>query len=124
MSASQEKQTRWREVSGTILKSEVRFDGEDYRPIIEYEYQIDGATHRGDRIVIGPLIQFNWKGPSTRLVERYPVGSTVIVYVDTRNPRRAALQPYSDSNLPWFLVSFSAIALVLVALAVKACGAH
>jgi hypothetical protein len=109
-------------VSGTILRSEVQFDWEDYRPVIEYEYQVDGKSYRGDGIVIGPLIQFNWRGPAKRMVERYPVGSTVTVYVDARNPRRAALQPKTDRNLPLFVVSFGAVALIIIALAVRGCG--
>lgn len=114
----------WREVSGTILKSEVKFDWEDYRPIIEYEYRVDGKSYRGDKIVIGPRIQFNWKGPASRLVERYPVGLKVTVYVDPHNPRRAVLQTGTDRNLMLFLVGVGAIALIITAVAIRGCGVH
>jgi hypothetical protein len=111
-------------VSGTILKSEVKFDWEDYRPVIEYEYQVDGNSYRGDKIVTGPLVQFNWKGPASRLVERYPVGSKVTVYVDASNPRRATLQTSTDRNLPMLLASFGAMALIIIAVAIRGCAGH
>jgi hypothetical protein len=120
----QQIQAGWREVSGTILKSEVSFDWEDYRPIVEYEYQVDGKSYRGDKIVIGPLVHFNWKGPASRLVARYPVGSKVTVYVDASNPRRATLQISTDRNLPLLLVSLGAMALIIIAVSIRGCGAH
>jgi hypothetical protein len=91
MSVIADPKARWREVPGTILRSEVRFDWEDYRPVVEYQYEVDGVSYRGDTIVVGPLITFNWKGPATRLIERFPVGTAVTVYVDPANPRRASL---------------------------------
>ena len=112
----------WREVTGTILKSEVRFDWEDYLPVVEYQYEVDGVSYRGNTIVIGPLIQFNWKGPATRVIERFPVGASVTVYVDPTNPRRAVLQPSVDRNLPLFLITFGIFALIVVAILLRAGG--
>jgi Protein of unknown function (DUF3592) len=71
-----------REVRGTITKSAVIFDGENYRPIVKYQYEIDGCFYSGDGIFRGPLIQFNWRGPARRLTARFPVGASVAVYVD------------------------------------------
>jgi hypothetical protein len=116
MSVIADPKARWREVPGTILRSEVRFDWEDYRPVVEYQYEVDGVSYRGDTIVVGPLITFNWKGPATRLIERFPVGTAVTVYVDPANPRRASLQPGVDRNLPLFLITIGIFALIFVAL--------
>jgi len=122
MSAITDPKTRWREVTGTILKSEVQFDWEDYRPVVEYQYEVDGVSYRGDTIVVGPLVQFNWKGPATRVIERFPVGASVTVYVDPANPRRASLQPSVDRNLPLFLITIGIFALIIVAILLRACG--
>src|SRR3954467_1216488 len=77
----------WREVSGVVLHSGVEFAGDTYLPVIRYEYGVDGVTYRGDTIVAG-LITYNWKGPAERLVDRFPVGAKVPVFVDPGNPRK------------------------------------
>jgi hypothetical protein len=100
----------YREVSGTVMKSEVRFDWEFYSVAIEYEYRIDGTIFRGDKVVKGPLLQFNWKGPAQRLADRYPVGAQVTVYVDPADARRAYLQPRIDKGFLLFVLVFLGIA--------------
>ena len=122
MSATTDPKARWREVTGTILKSEVKFDWEDYRPVVEYQYEVDGVSYRGDTIVVGPLVQFNWKGPAARVIERFPIGASVTVYVDAANPRRASLQPGVDRNLPLFLITIGIVALIFLALLLRACS--
>ena len=122
MSTITDPKARWREVRGTILRSEVKFDWEFYTPVVEYQYDVDGVSYRGDTIVLGPLIQFNWKGPATRLIARFPVGASVTVYVDPAYPRRATLQPSVDRNLPLFLIFFGIIVLAFLAFLLRACG--
>lgn len=122
MAAKSPNQPRWREVRGMIVKSEVEFDWEAYRPVVEYTYEVDGVAYRGDKLVFGPLVEFNWKGPAARVVDCYPVGSVVTVYVDLINPRRASLQPGADKNLMPFLILFVAFAILFVALLARACS--
>jgi hypothetical protein len=93
------------------------FDLEDYRPVIEYTYEVDGVTYIGSTIVSG-LITFNWKGPATRLIKRFPVEARVPVFVDPANPRRAALQPGMDKNLPVILICVIGFLLLLVCVAI------
>ena len=109
--------SRWREVSGVITKSEVEFHGEEFRPVIEYTYEVDGVTYRGDTVARG-LITFNWRGPAKRMTERFPVGARVPVFVDRKYPRFSALHPHVDKNLPVFLVSFFGILILVVLLLV------
>jgi hypothetical protein len=122
MTADTHTQTRWREARGTIVKSEVAFDSEDYRPVVEYTYEVDGVAYRGGKIAFGPLIQFNWRGPAARAVARYPVGSVVTVYVDPANPRRASLQPGRDRNFRPFLIITIAFAVLMIALLLRSCS--
>ncbi len=107
--------SRWREVPGVITKSEVEFRGDDYLPVVEYTYVVDGVTYRGDTIARG-LITFNWKGPAARLIESLPVGATVPVYVDPKYPRQSALRPHVDKNLPVFLICFVGFVVLLILL--------
>jgi hypothetical protein len=103
----------WRQVVGTVTRSEVVFDGEDYRPVVEYKYEVDGVAYVGNTITAG-MITFNWRGPATRLVKRFPVGAKVPVFVHPVNPQRASLQLGMDKNLPLFLISFSGLLIFFV----------
>jgi hypothetical protein len=107
--------SRWREVPGVITKSEVEFRGDDYLPVVEYTYVMDGVTSKGDTIARG-LITFNWKGPAARVIEEFPVGATVPVYVDSQYPRQSALRPHVDKNLPVFLISFAGLLVLFILL--------
>ena len=122
MSTTTDPKARWREVPGTIVKSEVTFDWEDYRPTVEYRYEVDGVSYRGDAITVGPMVLFNWKGPATRVIKQFPVGASVTVYVDAANPQRALLQPGVDQNLPPFLISIGIFSLICVGLLLRSCG--
>ena len=109
--------SRWREVPGVITRSEVEFNGEAYWPVVEYTYVVDGVTYKGDTIVRG-LITFNWKGPAARMIESFPVGATVPVYIDPKYPRQSALRPGVDKNLPVFLIFFVGFVVLLILLLV------
>jgi hypothetical protein len=106
---------RWREVPGVITKSEVEFRGDDYRPVVEYTYVVDGVTYKGDTIARG-LITLNWKEPAAHVVEGFPVGATVPVYVESQYPRHSALRPHVDKNLSVFLICFVGLLVLFVLL--------
>jgi hypothetical protein len=76
---------------------------------------VDGVAYKGDTIARG-LITFNWKGPAARLVEGFPVGASVPVYVDPKYPRRSVLRPHVDKNLPVFLICFVGLVVLLILL--------
>ena len=109
------KSQRWREVSGVITKSEVKFRGEDYQPVIEYTYEVDGVTYKGNTVARG-LITFNWEGSAARIAEKFPVGAKVPVFIDPKYPRQSALQPHVDKNLPVFIICFVGLVLLFILL--------
>jgi hypothetical protein len=113
MNPESSRESKWRQVLGVITKSEVELVRENYRPIVEYTYEVDGITYKGDTIAKG-LITFNWSGPANRMVNRFPVGAQVTVYVDRKNPRHAVLQPGIDKKLPIFLVVFLGILMLII----------
>ena len=112
METQEHKDGRWREVTGTILHSEVRFDWEFYTPVVRYRYVVDGLSYESDTIAVG-MVQYNWRGPAERTVEKYPVGAQVPVYVDKANPRNARLRREPDFNGS-ILIVFVIALLVLV----------
>jgi len=114
--AGAKQQNGWIPVQGSILSSEVRFNGEEYFPCVQYEYKYEGEVFRGTLIRSG-LITYNWKGPAKRVCANYPVGAVTTVHVNPADPSRAVLEPGGDINWLPFAYGFSIFSLVLAWLA-------
>jgi hypothetical protein len=111
-------QSLWPTTTGTVTRSEVSSSGEFYEPVVEYTYEHNGRAWRATTIR-SHLISSSTRGRSERIVNRYPVSSSVKVHFDPNNPMDAVLEPGGDSwMLPfWFLIAgfllFIGITLVL-----------
>ena len=106
------KQFGWDSVSGTVCASKVHFNWERYEARIEYTYSYRGRAFRGQK-VRSLSISVNWRAPAQKDVEKYPLGSTVTVFVNPENPWDAVLERGGDPRfLPWIL-SVSAILLAM-----------
>jgi hypothetical protein len=94
---------RWPKVTGRIVKSELdeyegRLDPNDamktlYRPLISYAYEYNGITYHGDQVSLGAKITANREAFASKLIAKYPLGSTIEVYVNPKNASQAVLQP-------------------------------
>ena len=106
------KQLSWEGVDGTITAARVTFDGEYYRPEIEYSYSYDGRALRGEKVRSFPLL-VNWKGPARRVVAKYPPGSVVKVFVNPENPFESVLERGGDSRFLVLLLFIAAVFLIV-----------
>lgn len=101
---SQESKS-WPTVSGLIIRSEVREIKNantgpinKYREYLEYEYIVDGRTYTCGLISIADtaVLRFNSGTRSGRvakqIVKMYPLGQSVTVHYDPRNPEIAVLE--------------------------------
>lgn len=111
----------WRSVPGVVIRSEVetrnvktmggiqRVDGEGTEPRnfanVVYEYELFGKTLRNNRVSIGEDMG-NFEVEET--LARYPVGASVTVYYNPRNPRESVL----ERNAPRGMWGCVAIGLV------------
>ena len=85
----------WPVVQGTVLSSRVVSrtdeDGTVYAPEVVYAYRYRGLSYRGSRIWMRKVwSSSSWAGS---IVQRYPPGSSVRVYVQPQNPAYALLEP-------------------------------
>lgn len=109
----------WPTVEGTITRVDIerqtisgRVAAEQWMPIVEYEYTLDGQTYTGDSIT------FSGPQPSTRQadaaqrVEPYHVGDAVSVTVNPADPQTAALHREAATASYWI----AAAGLLLMAL--------
>jgi len=108
-----QRDSRWREVPGVILLSEVRRNAKYYVPLVRYEYKVDGVTYQSESIVKG-LVGVNWRAPAARWVRRFPAGEAITVFVDPKEPGKCFLQLGWDPVFPFAVAFCSAIVGILI----------
>ncbi len=63
-----------------------------YRLAVTYGYRVNDEPFVGDRIAVGPLLEFNSEEAAlTYAKKRYPRGELIHVFVDPNDPYRAVL---------------------------------
>lgn len=85
---------RWSRTMGTVLSATVQVggggtgpSGRSEHPLVLYAYQVDGEVFRGERVRrTGPCRDV------TGTIDRYPAGSSVVVWYDPANPGNSALE--------------------------------
>jgi hypothetical protein len=106
------QQQTWREVAGVIVGSEVVNNYEWFQPNIRFEYVVDGHQYSGATVRTG-LITYNWRGPAERLCAKYPVGARIPVFISSSDPASAVLEPGGDIHWLPFVVTISALAILI-----------
>jgi hypothetical protein len=105
------RQKEWPKTPGVITSSAVDFLWETYRANVQYRYVIDAEEYIG-KTIRSWMLQYNWRGPATRLCGRFPVGSKVDVYVSPADKSYSVLEPGGDRYALW-LVGTASIVLIL-----------
>jgi hypothetical protein len=86
----------WPSTAGLVVKSRVEVSGGDtasVSPKVVYEYVVGGQTYQNDNIRPGDdFMTLGMKGTAYDVVDRYPVGSAVIVYYNPANPAKSTLE--------------------------------
>ena len=120
---------RWPAAKGRVLSSKVEeyradagsssFGGPRgrmtlYRPVVVYEYEVDGKHFRGDRIAQSPGMNRGVADFAAKAVQRYAVGSAVDVRFNPKRPGECVLEP----RVPKAWIFALAIAVALLVLSV------
>jgi hypothetical protein len=77
----------WRPLPGRVVVSERGARQNEWR--FAYEYEVDGARHQGSVFTHRPRLRS--RSDTDRLFAEHPVGREITVFVDPRDPARAAL---------------------------------
>lgn len=112
----------WPLVPATIMESRVLQQGSARSPRLTFSYRIDAQGRVGHRLWVGPRSVAVTGGWADGVVARYPVGATVRVAVDPRDPGYAVLET-GPRAMHWLPVAIGAAVLaagVLVAVSVPA----
>lgn len=85
----------WEQVPGTIIASEVvdEWDttGERYTGRVIYTYEVDGVMYEGDQLDLRGTTYLGNEEDAEELLTPYPVGGSVMPYVDPADPTQAVL---------------------------------
>lgn len=87
-------------------------DGVAYRPIIRYDYSVQGQDYVGGRITFTSDMGSSSKARVERFRAAYPPGASVNVHYDPRNPSDAVLSLDRDPTISMmllFLTPFNAV---------------
>lgn len=86
-----------------------------YRPHVQYEYEVMGASYTNDKIKVGMVVSTSAVKKVQETLARFPVGSTVKVYYDPNNPADSVLEQKASSNLTLILgIIFLGVGLCMV----------
>ncbi len=85
---------------------------------IAYSYSVGGKTYRSNQV----NFSFDRSGPGSSIakayVEKYPVGSQVVVYYKTDEPAFSVLEPTVTGNTSKELATAIAVFIISVALCI------
>ncbi len=112
----------WPSVTGKVLASSVRESrsNEDngvkvaYYPDVAFQYEVAGKDYSSKNRSFGAVTPLKSQEAVLRILEQYPVDSTLLVYYDPQNPTQAVIERAAD-GIKWVLV------LGILALIVAGC---
>ena len=84
-----------------------------YRPVVVYEYEVDGKRFRGDRIAQSPGMNKGVPDFAEKVVQRYSSGSAVDVRYDPKRPGQSVLEARVPKG--WIYALVIAVALLVLA---------
>jgi hypothetical protein len=85
----------WSQTTGTISRAFVLVEtdpegNKGFTPSIEFEYVVEGNRYKGSRLRYGQVGSSN-RERAERTIAGYPVGTSVSVFFDPRNPKDSVL---------------------------------
>jgi hypothetical protein len=105
------RQRFWRKVQGTVISAEVKLVRENYGPVVQYEYSVDGRSFRGTRIY-SLSVTSSLRSSAQRVISQYPIGASVEVYVDPTFPTEAVLKPGGDPSFLFLMLAFALLPMI------------
>lgn len=84
----------WKEVQATVISKRIEeksdSDGATYRPVIEFEYEVEGRLYRSHRYDISN-VSSSGRAAKEHILDGYEVGGTCTAYYDPDDASRAVL---------------------------------
>ena len=85
-----------------------------YKPIVAYEYEVNGQYHKSNRIAHGVTKRSESRQEVETLLADYPMGAEVPIYYSPSNPRSSVLKPgLPNSNGYWVASAITGVMSLL-----------
>lgn len=117
-----EKAKEWPTTRGQILSSEVCTLGwndenssKSYKPIIKYQYEVEGILYTSSRLHYGDWIAINSSFFAKKTISRYGEGCKCIVHYNPRKPQVSVLE--TKLGPPTYFLLGCGILFIIVGLA-------
>lgn len=103
---------RWPAVDGMVVRATINEESSSsrsgppsvtYRPIIVYNYRVDGREYEGQRVSYGEYATSD-PADAQAVVDRYKAGTAVRVHYRPGQPGEAVIAPGSHGS-PWFYIA-------------------
>jgi len=94
----------WPYTTGVIRESTVRQiagegeEGWDHVPYVRYSYKVGGETYTGSSLTTGLMNTGAGEDTARQFVEDYPIGSTVTVWYNPKDPRQSAIEKRAGAS--------------------------
>ncbi|HET7583658.1 MAG TPA: DUF3592 domain-containing protein [Gemmatimonadaceae bacterium] len=91
---------RWHPVQATVMSADVERDdstSSEYRAVVIYRYRATDGAHDAAGVMILPELSLGDRDQANAIVTQYPVGSTVVAYVNPDDPGVGFL----DRRIDW-----------------------
>jgi hypothetical protein len=98
-------------ITESYLKAENGADGTNYKPVIEYSFEVNGQEIKGTRLIFG--IETNSKEYSAKMLDRYPMGREVFVFYD---PKSGKMTLESGASEGAYFMCFMGLVLLFIGL--------
>jgi len=85
-----------------------------YRPVVVYEYEVNGQRFRGDRIAQSPGMNKGVDAFAQEVARRYASGSAIDVRFNPKHPEESVLEPRVPKA--WIFALLIAVALLILAI--------
>lgn len=119
----------WPTVAGKVTRSEIKVTSikssgrssngihrsttsDSYEPLIEYEFELDGQTHKGDRRVAVQSGNAADRKSVEQILKKYPINQAVTVSYKPGDPSQCLLEPGSWGG--FFVMAGLSLFLILV----------
>ena len=95
-----------------------------YKPVIAYEYVVDGQSHHSQQISYGAVDSASMSSWAERIVARYPLGGQAQVFYNPANPSEAVLEHSGEGGNLALTAIFVVVEIILVGLLIFGLTGH
>jgi hypothetical protein len=105
-------------VDAVVVSQRLIEHSETYEPRVEYEFVLDGVTHKSSNVWAGPNDSSSlWLKDAQQILDQFPVGQQVQAFYDPDDPEQAFLlhtPPASGVFGGYFILFFCVVVIIIL----------